>query len=60
MEDAQGGDRQRGLFRRVVHRGKKGVFLGSDVYPPPGVRVDGDGSAGDVSFTECVTPQEGR
>ena len=23
-------------------------------------RVDGDGSAGDVSFTECVTPQEGR
>ena len=39
MEDAQGGDRQRGLFRRVVHRGKKGIFLGSDVYPPPGVRV---------------------
>ena len=39
MEDAQGGDRQRGLFRKVVHRGKKGIFLGSDVYPPPGVRV---------------------
>ena len=26
-------------FRRVVHRNERGVFLGSDVYPPAGVRV---------------------
>ena len=29
----------RGRFRRVVHRNDKGIFLGSDLYPPAGARV---------------------
>src|SRR5262249_13391325 len=29
----------RGQFRRAIYRDEKGVFWGSDVYPPPGLRV---------------------
>jgi hypothetical protein len=39
MEKARGDSSARDQFRRVIHRDKRGVFLGSDVYPPPGVRV---------------------
>jgi hypothetical protein len=39
MEKARADGPARYQIRKVVHRNKSGVFLGSDVYPPLGLRV---------------------
>jgi len=48
------------LRRRRQDRHLRAARGAQNTYTLVMKRVDGDGSAGDVSFTECVTPQEGR